>query len=492
MSDFDVVANVAVNISKYIASSSSTVSSVPATTSTAAVVTAAVDRWIPLVNNRNSGDNSSEDNGFLWYVFIDGQPAELMEPWAYVAAAVTLFFIGFFGFFLNLFVIALMCKDVQLWTPMNIILFNVVCSDFSVSIIGNPFTLASAISHRWIFGGELCIAYGFFMSLLGITSITTLTVLSYERYCLISSPFASRSPSRRGAVIAIIFIWSYSFALTSPPLFGWGAYVNEAANISCSVNWESQTANATSYVIFLFIFGLVVPLAVIVYSYTNIVVIMRRNSARAGRINRAEKRVTWMVAVMVIAFMTAWTPYAVFALVEQFGPPDLISPALAVLPALIAKSSICYNPIIYVGMNTQYRAAFNRVRNNESMDNNTTKNNPTKTMTRSSQDMVECSFDFCRKKSRLKVRLHNNHINNNNNNTNGNNCHPPTTVEGSSSVPTTQAEKPHHVQRVLNASDVSRSMTTARQLMRSDFELSVINSGKSILIRSNTFRSNLV
>lgn len=38
---------------------------------------------------------------------------ELMEPWAYIASAVTLFFIGFFGFFLNLFVIALMCKDVQ-------------------------------------------------------------------------------------------------------------------------------------------------------------------------------------------------------------------------------------------------------------------------------------------------------------------------------------------------------------------------------------------
>ena len=36
-----------------------------------------------------------------------------MAPWAYNASAVTLFFIGFFGFFLNLFVIALMCKDMQ-------------------------------------------------------------------------------------------------------------------------------------------------------------------------------------------------------------------------------------------------------------------------------------------------------------------------------------------------------------------------------------------
>lgn len=47
---------------------------------------------------------------------------------------------------------------------------------------------------------------------------------------------------------------------------------------SCSVNWESQTANATSYIIFLFIFGLILPLAVIIYSYINIVLEMRKVS----------------------------------------------------------------------------------------------------------------------------------------------------------------------------------------------------------------------
>jgi hypothetical protein len=39
-----------------------------------------------------------------------------MEPWAYTFTAVILFFIGFFGFFLNLFVIVLMCKDIQVST----------------------------------------------------------------------------------------------------------------------------------------------------------------------------------------------------------------------------------------------------------------------------------------------------------------------------------------------------------------------------------------
>lgn len=96
---------------------------------------------------------------------------ELMDEWAYTASATVLFLIGFFGFFLNLFVIILMCKDMQLWTPMNIILFNLVCADFSVSILGNPFTLASAIAHEWIFGKTFCVFYGFFMSLLGCCAL---------------------------------------------------------------------------------------------------------------------------------------------------------------------------------------------------------------------------------------------------------------------------------------------------------------------------------
>lgn len=196
-----------------------------------------------------------------------------------------------------------------------------------------------------------------------------------------------------------------------------------------------------------------------------------------------------MVFVMVLAFMIAWTPYAVFALIEQFGPTDIISPALGVLPALIAKSSICYNPIIYVGMNTQFRAAFNRVRNNESVDNNTITNQKDITMN-TSKEIVECSFDFCRKK-RLKIKLQSNakSKNNNNNSRNQSIADPSSTSNGD------DLDQPSPAQTVLN-STVANSGSVAsfgpKKRLRSDFELSVISSGKSILIKSNTFRSNLV
>lgn len=123
----------------------------------------------------------------------EGKPDEellLMPEWAFTVTAIILFCIGLFGFLFNLIVIVLMVKDIQvriqhchqsfllplldssanlhqLWTPINIILLNLVCSDFCVSILGNPFTFTAAIHRRWIFGPALCTFYGYFMSLLG-------------------------------------------------------------------------------------------------------------------------------------------------------------------------------------------------------------------------------------------------------------------------------------------------------------------------------------
>lgn len=106
--------------------------------------------------------------------------------------------------------------------------------------------MTAAIYHRWIFGETVCICYGFFMGLLGIGSIGTLTVLSYERLCTVKYPFTSKQLNNRSAFVMVALIWAYSLAVVSPPLFGWGAYVNEAANI----RWVPEIHTQRGYVMF--------------------------------------------------------------------------------------------------------------------------------------------------------------------------------------------------------------------------------------------------
>lgn len=88
-----------------------------------------------------------------------------------------------------------------------------------------------------------------------------------------------------------------------------------------------------------------------------------------------EKKVTVMVAVMIGAFIIAWTPYSILALIEtlisdtanmtdysnttiinrdgNFFYNGTVSPALATIPSLFAKTSAVLNPLIYGLLNTQ-------------------------------------------------------------------------------------------------------------------------------------------
>jgi c-opsin len=46
--------------------------------------------------------------------------------------------------------------------------------------------------------------------------------------------------------------------------------------LSCSVNWESKMANNRSYILYMFAFGLFVPLVVIISSYVSILRVVKK------------------------------------------------------------------------------------------------------------------------------------------------------------------------------------------------------------------------
>lgn len=75
----------------------------------------------------------------------------------------------------------------------------------------------------------------------------------------------------------------------------------------------------------------------------------------ADTTQRAEREVTRMVIVMVMAFLLCWLPYSTFALVVATHKGIIIQPVLASLPSYFSKTATVYNPIIYVFMNKQVR-----------------------------------------------------------------------------------------------------------------------------------------
>ncbi|NXD97515.1 OPSP protein, partial [Chaetorhynchus papuensis] len=188
----------------------------------------------------------------------------------------------------------------------------------------------------------------------GIISLISLAVLSYERYCTMTRTTEADTTNYRKSWTGIILSWTYSLLWTVPPLFGWSSYGPEGPGITCSVNWHSKDANNASYIVCLFIFCLVIPFAIIVYSYGKLLCAVRQvSSINKGPGRSREQRILVMVVVMVVCFLLCWLPYAAVALIATFGKPGLITPAASIIPAILAKSSTVYNPIIYVFLNRQ-------------------------------------------------------------------------------------------------------------------------------------------
>lgn len=65
-----------------------------------------------------------------------------------------------------------------------------------------------------------------------------------------------------------------------------------------------------------------------------------------------------MSFVCILLFWVAWSPYAIICLWSVFGDPAEIPLWAATAPALFAKSSTFYNPVIYVATNKQFRKSF--------------------------------------------------------------------------------------------------------------------------------------
>lgn len=103
-------------------------------------------------------------------------------------------------------------------------------------------------------------------SFLGIVSLISLVILSYERYNTMTV-YNNRGPNYRKHLLAVGGSWLYSLIWTVPPLLGWSSYGLEGAGTSCSVTWTDHSSESHAYIICLFIFCLGLPVLLMVYSY---------------------------------------------------------------------------------------------------------------------------------------------------------------------------------------------------------------------------------
>ncbi|XP_059087850.1 rhodopsin-like [Tigriopus californicus] len=307
--------------------------------------------------------NTSDEESVPFQVDYDNVSPN-MPKWVFHAACTALISIGTFGVMANLTVFVLFLITPMIRTPFNYILMNMIFSDSCIVFYGVPVDFMASYGYGWKLGKQLCLSTGFILTTVGTVSICTLAVLSMQRYLILSRPEKFKISSYSTSGLIVILIWLYTLTVSVPPFFGWGEFVPETSGMTCAPDWESN--RHYWYTWWWFVIGFFLPLVVILFTSVLTLRLLKEKSRSFSNTTirrmsqRRDRRIAAHVIWMNVSFILCWMPYGVITCFYFFGGEGYVTPAVVVIPLMTAKSSVCWNPVIYVAMNPQFRGAFRR------------------------------------------------------------------------------------------------------------------------------------
>nr|AXN75748.1 opsin [Exaiptasia diaphana] len=283
----------------------------------------------------------------------------------YKIVAAVYIIIAFLSFTLNFIVLATFATNKSLRTPRNILLICMAVIDLLSSLPTSMGAYANFVLF-WTLDPLFCHLFAFNATFCGLCSIWNHVALAAERLVTIKWTFLQLVNRKNIAiVVSILALFSLSFSIF--PLIGWSSYSPEPGFAGCSVTWHPSTSSDIAYVMALFAFFFFTPIIAMATCYVCLHKELKsmtrkakstwgNDSAQSIESVLAKKRNCKLSLVMSLAFLAAWTPYAVVTLYMSFGG-NIPFPSLVVLPSMFAKFSAIYNSIIYFFMYRKFRRA---------------------------------------------------------------------------------------------------------------------------------------
>ncbi|CAF1008978.1 unnamed protein product [Adineta ricciae] len=272
-----------------------------------------------------------------------------------------LIIIWMMGTFLNGSILYIFIRYKKLrQTSTNIFIGGLILVDFIGGCFQIPLPAIALINCRWIFAYVGCVFEAMVAYFSGCSNMYMLCLLSIDRYFVVSRSFATTTITPKRSYILIFCAYLIAFLWALMPLFGWSTYDYEGIGASCSIKWEDRSLNVVSYNITILIFVYLIPVIIMIIANVNIRE-RRRNTAINFNNNHIrhqlliERRVAHTISLIIGGFLLAWTPYAITVVVRIFIHENSFPPIFGTIPALFAKTSVVWNPLIYVMRNGNFR-----------------------------------------------------------------------------------------------------------------------------------------
>ncbi|NXY57872.1 CCR2 protein, partial [Callaeas wilsoni] len=262
-----------------------------------------------------------------------------------------------FGLTGNLLVVLILVKYKRLKSMTDIYLLNLAISDL-LFVFSLPFWAYYAV-HDWIFGEALCrILSGVY--LLGFYSgIFFIILLTLDRYlAIVHAVLALKARTVTYGILASAVTWAVA-VFASVPGVVFHKTQKESSGYTCSAHYSSDsTINwKYSFILKMNILGLIVPMLIMIFSYSQILKALRYK-------NEKKQKVVRLIFVIMIFYFIFWTPFHISSFLHTFQN-SLFIPNCELKAQLekaiqvtetISMIHCCINPVIYVFVGQKFRA----------------------------------------------------------------------------------------------------------------------------------------
>ncbi|NXS56368.1 CCR2 protein, partial [Brachypteracias leptosomus] len=262
-----------------------------------------------------------------------------------------------FGLTGNLLVVLILVKYKRLKSMTDIYLLNLAISDL-LFVFSLPFWAYYA-AHNWIFGDALCkILSGVY--LLGFYSgIFFIILLTLDRYlAIVHAVFALRARTVSYGILTSLVTWAVA-AFASVPGMVFHRSQKENVRHTCSAHYpSSSTINwKYSFTLKMNILGLIVPMIIMVFSYSQILKTLLRCR------NEKKQKAVRLIFVIMIFYFAFWTPFHVSSFLHTFQS-SLFVPSCEIKAQLekaiqvtetLSMIHCCINPVIYAFVGEKFR-----------------------------------------------------------------------------------------------------------------------------------------
>ncbi|XP_041857557.1 trace amine-associated receptor 13c-like [Melanotaenia boesemani] len=273
-----------------------------------------------------------------------------------------LFFISLTTIAINLLVIISVSHFRQLHTPTNILLLSLAVSDLLVGLVLMPGEIFRYTS-CWIFGDVMCTLYWYVASQTVTTSVSTIVIISCDRYTAICYPLHySKIITLTRAKYGVCLCWLCSFVFSI--FYVKDELIQPGSGNSCfgecvpKYNYITVTVD----IILTFIF----PVTVIIVLYMRVFVVAV-SQARAMRSHitavtvhhavtlskKSEMKAARTLGILVIVYLSCLCPYYCYSLVDV----NMMNATVATFFVFLFYFNSCLNPLIYALFYSWFRKA---------------------------------------------------------------------------------------------------------------------------------------